>query len=379
MRLKHLGAEVVLHGDSYSDAAAYCLGLVQKTGMTFIHPYDDKLVIAGQGTIADEILRQSATLPDAVFVPVGGGGLIAGIASYIKALQPSIKVIGVEPFDSNAMSLSLNTGQRVKLDSVGIFADGVAVKEVGSNTFDLCQKYVDEMITVTTDELCSGIKEVFQATRSIVEPAGALGLTGLRKYVKKNRIAGHTLVAVTSGANMNFERLRYVAERTLVGEKKEGLFVVSLPEEPGSLGNFCREVIHSHNITELSYRLSSRERARVYIGVSVNDESELHEFGGTLKKSGYVNSNLTDNDLAKTHLRYMVGGHSYLASNEHLYRFRFPERAGALIKFLGSMGEKWNISLFHYRYQGGEFGRVLVGLEIPEFEEPSTSTIPGTS
>jgi threonine dehydratase len=363
------GAEVVLHGDSFSEAAEHCARLIEETGMTYIHPFDDELVIAGQGTVADELLRQNPGRLDAVFVPVGGGGLIAGMAAYLKALRPEIRLIGVEPEDSDAMARSLEKGERVRLDSVGIFADGVAVREVGSLTFDLCRRYVDEIIRVDTDELCGAIKSIYQATRSIVEPAGALGMAGLQKYVRQRQVSGQTLVAVNSGANMNFERLRYVAERTLIGEKQEALFAVTIPERPGSLRRFCSEAVGEHNITEFNYRLSARDHAHIFVGISVRNEAERHAFAERLQRTGFDNVDLTDNDLAKTHVRYMVGGRSLAASREVLYRFWFPERPGALSRFLSAMGANWNISLFHYRMQGGDFGRVLIGLEIPPAEQ----------
>lgn len=363
------GAEVILHGDSYSEAAEYCQQVVEKTGMTFIHPFDDDLVIAGQGTVADELLRQSAGRMDAVFVPVGGGGLAAGMAAYLKALCPEIRVIGVEPADSDAMAQSMAAGRRVCLDSVGIFADGVAVREVGQRTFDLCRKHIDEIVRVNTDELCSAIRSIYQETRSIVEPAGALGVAGLKRYVQERKISGRTLVAVNSGANMNFERLRYVAERTLIGEKQEALFAVTIPEHPGSLRRFCTEVLGERNLTEFNYRLSGRDRAHIFVGISIREAGERHAFARMLGEHGFDGLDLTDNELAKTHIRYMVGGRSPEAGNEVLYRFWFPERPGALARFLGSMGESWNISLFHYRMQGGDYGRVLIGLEIPPREE----------
>lgn len=364
-----LGAGIVLHGDSYSEAADHCEEMAASTGMTFIHPFDDELVIAGQGTVADELLRQSAGQLDAVFVPVGGGGLVAGMAAYLKALKPEVRVIGVEPLDSDAMAQSLEKGRRVRLETVGIFADGVAVREVGHLTFDLCRRYVDEIVRVDTDELCSAIKSIYQATRSIVEPAGALGVAGLKKYVRDRGVSGQTLVAVNSGANMNFERLRYVAERTMIGEKQEAIFAVTIPEEPGSLKRFCNEVVGDHNITEFNYRLAGRRRAHIFVGISVRNEAERHAFGRRLAEAGFENLDLTDNDLAKTHVRYMVGGRSPEVSREVLYRFWFPERPGALARFLDSMAADWNISLFHYRMHGGDFGRVLIGLEIPAGEE----------
>jgi threonine dehydratase len=365
------GSEVVLHGDNYSEAADYCEHLIKETGMTFIHPFDDELVIAGQGTVADEILRQSAGRMDAVFIPVGGGGLIGGMGVYLKSLCPEVRVVGVEPVDSDAMARSLEKGERVSLDSVGIFADGVAVREVGRLTFDLCRRFVDEIVRVDTDELCSSIKNIYQQTRSIVEPAGALALAGLKKYVHERKITGRTLVAVNSGANMDFERLRYVAERTQIGEKQEALFAVTIPEKPGALRHFCTEVIGNRNITEFNYRLAGREKAHIFVGISTRNEQERFDFGRQLAEKGYENVDLTDNDLAKTHVRYMVGGRSVEVGREFLYRFWFPERPGALSRFLTTMGANWNISLFHYRMQGGDYGRVLIGLEIPAGEEES--------
>lgn len=367
--VRRMGGEVVLQGENYSEAADHCTQLVAQGGMTFIHPFDDELVIAGQGTVADELLHQNSGPLHAVFVPVGGGGLIAGMAAFIKALRPEIKVIGVEPVDSNAMARSLVAGKRVRLDSVGIFADGVAVREVGSRTFDLCRQHVDEIITVTTDELCSAIKAVYQATRSIVEPAGALGLAGLKKYVRERQPKGETLVAINSGANMNFERLRYVAERTQIGEKQEALFAVTIPEVPGALRAFCNEVVGDRNITEFNYRLAGRQAAQIFVGLSMVDEQERVAFSRDLAAAGFANLDLTDNELAKTHVRYMVGGRSEVAAGERLFRFWFPERPGALSRFLAAMGQNWNISLFHYRMQGGDYGRVLIGLEIPSGEE----------
>ena len=368
------GAEVVLHGDNYSEAADRCAELLEQTGMTYIHPFDDKLVIAGQGTVADELLRQSAGKIDAVFVPVGGGGLISGIAAYFKALAPEIKIIGVEPLDSDAMYQSLQAGRRVCLESVGIFADGVAVRQIGKLTFDLCRKYVDEIIRVSTDELCGAIKSIYQSTRSIVEPAGALATAGIKQYVRTHRLSGQTLVAINSGANMNFERLRYVSERTQTGEEQESLFAVTMPEQSGALKYFCETVLDGINITEFSYRLADRDRAQLFMGVSVGGSKARAEFAGRLNAAGYQTLDLTDNELAKTHLRYMIGGRSPEANRERLFRFRFPERPGALTRFLADMGAGWNISLFHYRSQGGEFGRVLIGLEIPDRNEKALKT-----
>lgn len=367
--VKTYGAEVILHGDNYSEAADRCQELLYETGMIYIHPFDDNLVIAGQGTVADELMRQSAGQLDAVFVPIGGGGLISGIAVYLKALAPEIKVIGVEPKDSDAMYQSLQSGRRVTLDSVGIFADGVAVRRVGKLTFDLCRKFVDDIIRVDTDELCGAIKSIYQATRSIVEPAGALGMAGLKQYIQTHNVTGQTLATINSGANMNFERLRYVSERTQTGEGRESLFAVTIPEKPGALRYFCTHILDKINITEFNYRLSDRQQAQLFMGVSIGNGLTGKEFSRRLNSAGYHCINLTDNELAKTHLRYMIGGRSLEATRERLFRFWFPERPGALTRFLADMGEDWNISLFHYRTQGGEFGRVLIGLEIPDRSE----------
>ena len=367
--VKSFGADVVLHGDNYSEAAERCQKLLTDTGMTYIHPFDDKLVIAGQATVADELLRQSAGRLDAVFVPVGGGGLISGIAAYLKTLAPEIKVIGVEPIDSDAMYQSLQSGKRVTLESVGIFADGVAVRRVGKLTFDLCRKYVDEIIRVSTDELCGAIKSIYQATRAIVEPAGALGMAGLKQYIQTHKVSNQNLATINSGANMNFERLRYVSERTQTGEGRESLFAVTIPEQPGTLRYFCSHILDKINITEFNYRLSDRQQAQLFMGVSIGHGLTGHDFLKRLNSVGYQSIDLTNNELAKTHLRYMIGGRSPEAARERLFRFWFPERPGALTNFLADMGEGWNISLFHYRNQGGEFGRVLIGLEIPEQNE----------
>ena len=367
--VKSFGVKVVLFGDNYSEAADRCAHLADQSGMIIIPPFDDELVIAGQGTIANELLRQSAGRMDVVFVPVGGGGLLAGIAVFLKSLCPEVKVIGVEPVDSDAMAQSLEAGRRVQLDSVGIFADGVAVLEVGQLTFDICRQHVDEIIRVDIDEICSSIKSVYQATRSIVEPAGALALAGLKKYVRDRNISDRTLIAINSGANMNFDRLRYVAERTLIGEKQEALFAVTIPEEPGSLFRFCREVVGERNITEFNYRLSDRTAAYIFVGIAINGDEQRRAFREQLTTQGFENIDLTDNELAKTHVRYMVGGRSSNVRSERLFRFWFPERPGATARFLAAMGADWNISLFHYRTQGGDFGRVLVGLEIPSGQE----------
>ncbi len=362
--VRQQGAEVVLTGDSYSEAAAHCASLVAESGGTFIHPFDDPLVIAGQGTIAHEILQQCPDV-DVVFVPVGGGGLISGIAGFLKSLKPATRIVGVQPDDSSAMRQSLESGERVVLSEVGIFADGVAVKEVGALTFKLVQAFVDEIITVTTDQVCSAIKSIYEDTRSVMEPAGALGVAGLKKYVQAHGLRGLNLVAVNSGANMNFNRLQFVAERALTGEKREALFAVTIPEKPGSLKFFCEHVMGERNITEFNYRLSSRGEAHIFVGVGVASDAETTEFERLMDKHGFEHLALTDNELAKTHVRHMVGGRVGELQGEVLYRFEFPERPTALTDFLAAMSENWNISLFHYRMHGGDFGRVLVGFEIP--------------
>lgn len=364
--VRSFGARVILYGDNYSEAADHCRGFVDEHGGTYIHPFDDDYVIAGQGTIGDELLRQTSGELDYLFVPVGGGGLIAGVAAFLKALSPDTRIIGVEPEDSDAMTRSLAAGELVELNSVGIFADGVAVREVGGQTFALCQQFVDDMVLVSTDEICSSVKSIYQTTRSIVEPAGALGVAGMKKYIRKHGISGKKIAAITSGANMNFERLRYVAERTRSGENREAILAVTIPEEAGALRRFCTEAIADRNITEFNYRLSSRDEAHIFVGIETREAESSASVIEQLAHHGYKCADLTNNELAKTHVRYMVGGRSDAVSNEKILRFWFPERTGALAKFLSSMGEHWNISLFHYRNQGGEYGRVLIGLETPE-------------
>ncbi len=362
--VRQQGAEVVLHGDSYSDAAIHCAQLVRETGMTFVHPFDDPLVVAGQGTIGHELLEQCPDM-DAVFVPVGGGGLIAGIAAFLKALRPEVRIVGVQPQDSNAMELSLQAGRRVTLEHVGIFADGVAVKQVGSLTFALARTCVDEMVTVTTDQICSAIKAIYEDTRSIMEPAGALAVAGLRQHLARQPLTGKKLVAVNSGANMNFDRLQFVAERTMTGERREALFAVTIPERPGALKYFCEHVVGERNITEFNYRLSGRAEAHIFVGVSVASPLEKEGLQALLARHGFDALDLTDNELAKQHIRHMVGGRSQVTTGEVLYALDFPERPRALRDFLAAMSASWNISLFHYRMHGGDFGRVLVGFEIP--------------
>ncbi|MEL6440823.1 MAG: threonine ammonia-lyase, biosynthetic [Cyanobacteria bacterium J06621_8] len=358
------GAEVVLQGDTYDDACAHAKELCQDKGLTFIHPFDDPDVIAGQGTIGMEILRQCQQPIHAIFVAIGGGGLIAGVAAYIKRLRPEIKIIGVEPVDSDAMSQSRKAGYRVSLSQVGLFADGVAVREVGEETFRLCQEYVDDVIVVNTDNICAAIKDVFQDTRSILEPAGALAIAGAKAYVEREKIKGETLIAIACGANMNFDRLRFVAERAELGERREAVFAVTIPEERGSFLRFC-ECIGKRNLTEFNYRISDQHRACIFIGVQIKDRADASAIVANFEAQGFNTLDLTDDELAKMHLRHMVGGRSPLAKNELLYRFEFPERPGALVKFLRSMSPGWNISLFHYRNHGADYGRIAVGIQVP--------------
>ena len=361
--VKGFGATVVLNGDNYSEAAEYCKKLTQETGATYIHPFDDPLVIAGQGTVGYEILQQCANV-EYIFVPVGGGGLIAGIAAYIKQLIPEIKIIGVEPDDSNAMTLSIKKKERVLLDQVGIFADGVAVKQVGELTYQLCQQFVDDWVVVSTDETCEAIKAIYEDTRSIVEPAGGLALAGATKYIGEQQIQGKKIVCINSGANMNFDRLRFIAERTNTGETKDAIFAITMPEKAGTLRQLCTHVLGNRNLTEFNYRLLSREQAHIFAGVSLDKDHGKADFIEKLEKNNFKYLDLSHNELAKVHIRYMVGGRAELAENERIFRFQFPERLGALIDFLSKMSGNWNISMFHYRNQGGNFGRVLMGFEV---------------
>ncbi|HTM02630.1 MAG TPA: threonine ammonia-lyase, biosynthetic [Vicinamibacterales bacterium] len=361
--VRAMGAEVVLAGDAYADAKAHCDMLVAERGMTFIHAFDDPLVIAGQGTIGAEILRHSQDRLSAVFVPVGGGGLIAGISGYIKALRPDVKVIGVEPFEADAMYRSLAAGQRVRLEQVGIFADGVAVREVGEQTFHICRHTVDEVVRVTNDEICGAIKDIFDDTRTIMEPAGALAMAGMRTWIERERARDQTLAAVLSGANMNFDRLRFVAERAEVGEARESLIAVTIPERPGAFRTFC-SVLGRRVVTEFNYRLSDRDQAHIFVGISTQSRQDGATLAAQLKAAGYEAADLTDNEMAKLHVRHMVGGRAPGVHNERLCRFEFPERPGALTQFLEKLGGRWNISLFHYRNHGADFGRVLAGFEV---------------
>ena len=366
--VKARGAEVVLFGDSYSDAYVRALALEKEQNLTFVHPYDDPDVIAGQGTIAMEILNAYAEPIEAIFCCVGGGGLLAGIAAYVKAVRPEIKVVGVEAKDAEAMTESLKAGHRIVLEQVGLFADGAAVKQVGEHTFDLCQQYVDEMIVVDNDAICAAIKDVFEDTRSILEPAGALAVAGIKGYVQRNNITGKTLVGIASGANMNFDRLRFIAERAELGEQREAVLAVTIPEHPGAFKTFCR-LLGDRNITEFNYRYSDPVNAHIFVGIAINAPQETYELVADLQQAGLSCLDLSNNEMAKLHLRHLVGGHAPQTENELVYRFEFPEKPGALMKFLDTMGHDWNISLFHYRNHGADFGRVLVGMQVPPNEQ----------
>ena len=367
------GAEVILSGDSFSDAYLHAQTIEKEQKLTFVHPFDDPDVIAGQGTIGMEILRQHPGPIDAIFVAIGGGGLIAGIAAYIKQLRPEIKIIGVQTEDSDAMIRSVKKGRRVQLTDVGLFSDGTAVKLVGAETFRLTRKYVDDFVTVDTDAICAGIKDVFQDTRSVLEPAGALALAGLKKYAAEHKLKGKTLIAIACGANMNFDRLRFVSERAEVGEAREAVFAVTIPEERGSFRRFCEQV-GNRNVTEFNYRIADSKKAHVFVGVQITAASESDKIAAGFRRAGFTALDLTHDELGKTHLRHMVGGASALAENEVLYRFEFPERPGALMRFLESMSPNWNISLFHYRNQGADYGRILVGIQVPTAEKKAFKT-----
>jgi threonine dehydratase len=366
--IRSRGGEVVLVGENYDAAYAHALTLMREGGLTFVHPYDDPEVITGQGTIAVELLKQHPSQMNAVFVPVGGGGLIAGIAVYLKSLRPDIKIIGVEPEDADAMYRSLKAGKRVVLDHVGMFADGVAVRQVGEETFRLARQFVDEVILVSTDEICAGIKDVFEDTRSILEPAGALSIAGMKKYIEREGVQGQELVAIASGANMNFDRLRHVSERAEIGERREAILAVTIPERPGSFRAFC-SLVAQRSITEFNYRYADASRAHVFVGVQIRDARESEELMNTFRAAGYETLDMTDNEMAKVHIRHLVGGRAPNAAHEIIYRFEFPERPGALLNFLTRMGQTWNISLFHYRNHGADFGRVLVGMQVPPGEK----------
>ena len=363
-----LGGEVVLEGESYSDAHAHALTLQAERGLTFVHPFDDPDVIAGQGTVAMEILRQHQGPIDAVFVAVGGGGLISGVAAYIKAVRPEIRVIGVQMNDSDAMLRSVRAGKRVTLDDVGLFSDGTAVKRVGQETFRLTRALVDDFVVVDTDEVCAAIKDVFQDTRSILEPAGALGVAAAKQYAQMHGLKGRTFVAITCGANMNFDRLRFVAERAEFGEQREALFAVTIPEERGSFKRFC-ELIGPRAVTEFNYRISDAETAHVFVGIAIPKREEAARIARHFERHGFATVDLTGDELAKEHVRHMVGGRSELARDERLFRFVFPERPGALMRFLAALHPGWNISLFHYRNQGADYGRILVGIQVPASDD----------
>ncbi|MHB0990210.1 MAG: threonine ammonia-lyase, biosynthetic [Burkholderiales bacterium] len=361
------GAETILFGDTYDDAYAHAVTLATASGATYVHPYDDPAVIAGQGTIAMEILRQHSAPIDAIFIPVGGGGLIAGMAVYIKQLKPGIKVIGVEPEDADAMARSLAAKERIVLSQVGIFADGVAVKQVGKETFRLASLYVDEIIRVDNDAICAAIKDVFEDTRSILEPSGALSIAGAKIWCAREQISNATVVAVASGANMNFDRLRYIAERAELGEHREAILAVTIPETPGSFKAFCA-LLGTSNITEFNYRYADNRDAHVFVGIQVNNRQAATDLVQRLQAHQLTALDLTDNEMAKLHVRHLVGGHAPHVAHELLYRFEFPERPGALLQFLNALSHDWNISLFHYRNHGADYGRILAGIQVPPQE-----------
>ncbi|HEX4333678.1 MAG TPA: threonine ammonia-lyase, biosynthetic [Usitatibacter sp.] len=364
------GAQVELHGDSYHEAYLHARTLARKRRAAFVHPYDDPLVIAGQGTVGLEILRQHPHPIDAIYVPVGGGGLIGGIAAYVKRVSPRTRVIGVEPVDSSAMFQSLKAGRRVTLPHVNLFADGVAVRQVGKETLALARRYVDSMVLVDTDEICAAIKDIFEDTRTVVEPAGALALAGAKRDLARRKWKGRTVVAVVSGANMNFDRLRFVAERAELGEHREAVLAVTIPERPGSYRELCA-LLGKRSVTEFNYRYAPGREAAIFLGVSVGSREETQRLVATLHRHGIPAADLSDNEMAKQHGRHLVGGRVALKQPEMLYRFEFPERPGALMNFLDRMGAGWNISLFHYRNQGADVGRVLVGLQVPDREKGS--------
>ena len=367
--VRALGADIELVGNAYDDAYEHAIERANVTGMTFVHPYDDPYVIAGQGTVAKEIMEQITDEPDVVFVPVGGGGLIAGISAYLKSINPAIRIVGVEPDDAPCMYEALKTGKRVVLDQVGIFADGVAVKQAGEEPFRVAQTCVDDMVLVSTDEICAAIKDIFDDTRSITEPAGALAVAGMKKYVEENNINEQRLVVIDSGANINFDRLRHVAERSELGEHREALFAVTIPEEIGSFRKFC-ELIGLRGMTEFNYRYADKKLAHIFVGIQLqNGLDEKNELLKSLCDDKYPVEDMTDNEMAKLHVRYMVGGRGNGVENERLFRFEFPERPGALLRFLNYMGERWNISLFHYRNHGAAYGRVLAGIQVPKEDD----------
>ncbi len=369
--VRRFGAEIVLHGSSFDDAKLHADELVKRRGMVYVPPYDDVDVIAGQGTVALEILRQHKDDLHAIFAPVGGGGLIAGMSAYVKALWPEIKVIGVEPQDAPTLYRALAAGRPVELEQVGLFADGVAVRKIGEEPFRIARACVDEVILVSTDEICAAIKDIYDDTRSIAEPSGALAVAGLKRYVEREGLGGEKMVAVDSGANVNFDRLRHIAERAEIGERREALLAVTIPERPGSFREFCH-AIGQRSITEFNYRYADRSDAHIFVGVELREgEADKDALIAHLRERGYPVVDLTDNEMAKLHVRHMVGGRAGGTATETLYRFEFPERPGALLRFLTRMGEHWNISLFHYRNHGAAYGRVLVGMQVPDDEMAS--------
>jgi threonine dehydratase len=362
--VRDLGGEVVLHGDDFDHAFEYAVDLARERGLTFVHPFDDPDVIAGQGTIGMEILRQHSGPIDAIFVPIGGGGLIAGIAAYVKSLYPQVRIVGVEPEDAASMHDSLRAGKRVTLERVGIFADGVAVRRVGEETFRLAQKYVDEVVLVSTDEICAAIQDIFEDNRTIAEPAGALAVAGIKKYVTREQCRERTFVALNCGANINFDRLRHVAERADIGAQREALLAVEIPEQPGSFLGFCK-LLGRRSVTEFNYRYDDASRARIFVGVALHEgRSEKEALIDLVEGAGYRVLDMSDDEMAKLHVRYMIGGHAHGLVHERLFRFEFPERPGALLRFLEAVGVRWNISLFHYRNHGSDHGRVLAGVQV---------------
>jgi len=367
------GGKVVLQGDTYDEASTYAQQLVKEKGMTYVHPYDDPQVIAGQGTIAMEIMHQHNHI-DAVFVPVGGGGLAAGVAAYIKYIRPEVKVIAVEPEDAACLKAALEQNKRVKLPEVGIFADGVAVAQIGKETFRILKSCIDEVITTSTDEICAAIKDIFEDTRSIAEPAGAVSLAGLKKYIERTGVTGQTLVCIESGANTNFDRLRYIAERTEFSERREAILSVEIPEQPGSFRKFCT-ILGKRNITEFNYRYTSDAAAQIFVGIQLKNAGDREEVVNILTDKGYRVEDMTDNEMAKVHVRHMVGGRSHAVDSELVYSFEFPDRPGALMSFLNKLGERWNISMFHYRNHGAAYGQVLAGLQVPSNERKELEAV----